>query len=94
MIALLPVFFPVLTGLYMLKAQIKDRKSREKYVLYTLLATVVFTVITNFAFSDTHITFAHFAGGIDISFHIDNVAVLFSTLFVLIWTEVAVYSME
>lgn len=94
MIALLPVFFPVLTGLYMLKAQIKDRKSREKYVLYTLLATVVFTVITNFAFSDTHITFAHFAGGIDISFHIDNVAVLFSTLFVLIWTEVAVFSME
>ena len=81
MISLLPVFFPVLAGLYMLKAQIKDRKDREKYVLYTLLATLVFTCVTNFAFYDTQLTFAHFAAGVEISFHIDSVAVLFSTLF-------------
>ena len=94
MISLLPVFFPVLAGLYMLKAQIKDRKDREKYVLYTLLATLVFTCVTNFAFYDTQLTFAHFAAGVEISFHIDSVAVLFSTLFSAVWCLVAVFSME
>ncbi len=94
MISLLPVFFPVLAGLYMLKAQIKDRKGREKYVLYTLLATLVFTCVTNFAFYDTQLTFAHFAAGVEISFHIDSVAVLFSTLFSAVWCLVAVFSME
>ena len=94
MISLLPVFFPVLAGLYMLKAQIKDRKDREKYVLYTLLATLVFTCVTNFAFYDTQLTFAHFAAGVEISFHIDSVAALFSTLFSAVWCLVAVFSME
>lgn len=94
MISLLPVFFPVLTGLYMLKAQIKDRKGREKYVFYTLLATLVFTCVTNFAFYDTQLTFARFAAGIEISFHIDSVAVLFSTIFSAVWCLVAVFSME
>ena len=94
MISLLPVFFPVLTGLYMLKRQIKDRKDREKYVIYSLLATLVFTCVTNFAFYDTQLTFARFAGGIEISFHVDSVAVLFSTIFSAVWCLVAVFSME
>jgi len=94
MISLLPVFFPVLTGLYMLKAQIKDRKDREKYVIYSLLGTLVFTCVTNFAFYNTQLTFARFAAGVEISFHIDSVAVLFSTIFSAVWCLVAVFSME
>lgn len=94
MISLIPVFFPVLAGLYMLKAQIKDRKSREKYIAYTLLITLIFTCITNFAFGDTHITFARFAGGLEVSFHIDGIAVFFSTIFAFVWCLVAVFSME
>ncbi|MBR5520625.1 MAG: proton-conducting membrane transporter [Oscillospiraceae bacterium] len=94
MMTLLPVFFPVLTGLYLLKTPIKDRKSREKYVFYTLLITLIFTVITNFAFNDAKITFARFAAGVELAFHIDSVAVLFSTLFAAVWTTVGVFSME
>ena len=94
MIALLPVFFPVLTGLYMLKAQIKDRKSREKYVVTPLAVTLVLTLITNFGFAGTQLTFAKFAGGIEISFDIDSIAVLFGTIFASIWLLVGIFSLE
>ena len=94
MFTLLPVFFPVLAGLYMLKAQIKDRKSREKYVISTLAVTLVLTLITNFGFAGTQLTFAKFAGGIALSFDIDSIAVLFSTIFASIWLLVGIFSLE
>ena len=94
MFTLLPVFFPVLAGLYMLKAQIKDRKSREKYIVSTLVVTLILTLITNFGFAGTQLTFAKFAGGIEISFDIDNIAVLFSTIFASIWLLVGIFSLE
>ncbi len=94
MFSLLPVFFPVLAGLYMLKAQIKDRKSREKYIVTTLAVTLVLTLITNFGFAGTQFTFAKFAGGIEISFDIDNIAVLFSTIFASVWLLVGIFSLE
>ena len=94
MFALLPVFFPVLAGLYMLKAQIRDRKSREKYIVSTLVVTLILTLITNFGFAGTQLTFAKFAGGIEISFDIDNIAVLFSTIFASIWLLVGIFSLE
>ena len=94
MFTLLPVFFPVLAGLYMLKAQIKDRKSREKYIVTTLAVTLVLTLITNFGFAGTQLTFAKFAGGIEISFDIDSIAVLFGTIFASIWLLVGIFSLE
>ena len=94
MFTLLPVFFPVLAGLYMLKAQIRDRKSREKYIVSTLVVTLILTLITNFGFAGTQLTFAKFAGGIEISFDIDNIAVLFSTIFASIWLLVGIFSLE
>ncbi len=94
MFSLLPVFFPVLAGFNLLKNPVKDRKSREKYVVYTLIANLVFTMVTNTLFADSHITFAKFSGGIEISFHVDSVAVLFSTIFAAVWCLVAVFSLE
>ena len=94
MFSLLPVFFPVLAGLYMLKAQIKDRNSREKYIVTALAVTLVLTLITNFGFAGTQFTFAKFAGGIEISFDIDNIAVLFSTIFAAVWLLVGIFSLE
>lgn len=94
MFTFLPVFFPVLAGLYMLKAQIKDRKSREKYVVATLGANLILTLITNFGFAGTQFTLAKLAGGISISFDIDSIAVLFSTIFAAVWLLVGIFSLE
>lgn len=94
MISLLPVFFPVLAGFYLLKNPIKNRKSREKYVVSTLAVTLIFTLITNIFFNDTHFTMAKFAMGIEINFHIDAIATLFSTIFAAIWLLVGIFSLE
>lgn len=94
MISLLPVFFPVLAGFYLLKNPIKIRKSREKYVISTLAITLIFTLITNIFYRDTHFTIIKFAMGIDINFHIDLIAILFSTIFAAIWLLVGIFSLE
>ncbi len=94
MISLLPVFFPVLAGFYLLKNPIKNRKNRERYVVITLATTLVFTLVTNILFSDTHLNIAKFAMGIEINFHVDAVATLFSTIFAAIWFLVGVFSLE
>ena len=94
MISLIPVFFPVLAGFYLLKNPIKMRKSRENYVTAVLVLTVIATLVTNIFFFDSHITFAKFAMGIEISFHIDAIAALFSTIFVIIWLLVGIFSFE
>ena len=52
------------------------------------------TLVANFLFADTHITFAKFAGGIEIAFHIDSIAVFFSTIFAFVWLLVAYFSLE
>ena len=94
MIITLPIFFPVLAGLAMIKLQISDRKARERYVFITLLSTLVFTLIAGFADNGGEFTVASFARGVDVAFKIDSVAVFFSTIFAAIWLLVGVFSME
>ena len=94
MIITLPIFFPVLAGLAMIKLQISDRKARERYVFITLLSTLVFTLIAGFADNGGEFTLASFARGVDVAFKIDSVAVFFSTIFAAIWLLVGVFSME
>ena len=66
MIITLPIFFPVLAGLAMIKLQISDRKARERYVFITLLSTLVFTLIAGFADNGGEFTLASFARGVDV----------------------------
>ena len=94
MFTLFPVFFPVLAGLAMLDLKISKSKDREKYVVGVLGLNFVLTLISNFLCNDTHLTFAKFAGGIEISFHIDSIAVFFSTIFAIIWPLVGYFSLE
>ena len=94
MVSLFPVFFPVLAGLAMLDLKISRFKDREKYVMSVLGVNLALTLVANFLFADTHITFAKFAGGIEIAFHIDSIAVFFSTIFAFVWLLVAYFSLE
>ena len=94
MVSLFPVFFPVLAGLAMLDLKISRFKDREKYLMSVLGVNLALTLVANFLFADTHITFAKFAGGIEIAFHIDSIAVFFSTIFAFVWLLVAYFSLE
>lgn len=94
MFSLFPVFFPVLTGLAMLDLKISKFKDREKYVMGVLGINLALTLISNFFCADTHITFAKFAGNIELAFHIDSIAVFFSTIFAAVWLMVGYFSLE
>ena len=58
MVSLFPVFFPVLAGLAMLDLKISRFKDREKYVMSVLGVNLALTLVANFLFADTDITFA------------------------------------
>ena len=93
-ITIIPVFLPIFLGALMFKLNIQDRKKREKYVSAVLGATLLLTIITNFIYFDQRFTLMTFSAGLDFSFKADSVAVLFSSIFAIIFLLVGIYSFE
>lgn len=90
----LPIIFPVLAGLAMLKLNITDRAKRQTYVIGVMVISLILTLSANFAFGDKSLTVAAFSSDIYVTLQTDGIAVLFSTLFAVVWLLVAIFSLE
>ena len=93
-ITIIPIFLPIILGLLMLKLNIENRKKRELYVFGVLAVTLIFTLISNFINFDNKLVLMMFSSGLQLSFKPDAVAVLFTTIFSVIFLLVGIYSFE
>ncbi|MEG1783141.1 MAG: proton-conducting transporter membrane subunit, partial [Oscillospiraceae bacterium] len=73
---------------------IKSRDKRQAYVLCVTAISLALTLVANFAFSGKSMAVAAFSNDIYINLQTDGIAVLFSTLFAVVWFLVAVFSLE
>ena len=94
MFILLPIAVPIILGLLMLKLKIEDSKTRKNYLLVSTSATLILTFISNIYFADQTHVIASFPMNIDMALNIDALSILFSSLFVIIWILVTIYSFD
>ncbi len=72
----------------------RAKKQVNNFTLFILLSALALTFFNNFIFPNVEITFLRLAGGINLAFKADSIAILFSTLAVAIWLLVGIYSFE
>lgn len=90
----LPILIPIIMGLALLKYKINDFDKLKKYTFVATFITSVTTIATSFLFYNKQFVFAKFPFGIEFILKIDEITVLFSTIFAVIWLLVTVYSFE
>ncbi len=94
MITFLIILLPVISGFALLYTEDIKLKKVKKTVLFTLLFTLALTLLNNFIIVDEKVTILTLLPNVDIGFKIDNIAIIFSTLMIIIWVLTAVYSFD
>lgn len=94
MLTFIAVLVPLIAGLSILKLNFKERKTREKYFVIMSFITLVLVILSNILFYNEKFVIAKFPFNIEFAFRVDAISVLFSTMFVVIWFLVGIYSLD
>ncbi len=78
----------------MLFANMRAKKQVNNFTIFILISVTLLTLINNFSFENVEFTFLKLAGGINFALEADMIAILFSSLAVVIWLLVGIYSFE
>lgn len=91
---LLTIALPVLSGIALIFSSIKDRKQIHTISLVFTALTFITVVISNIVNFGERCVFLNMPMGLSLSFKVDWLAVLFSTLFSFVWFIVGIYNKE
>ncbi len=90
MLSFITVFFPIVSGFVLLNLKNKAKK----YSIFVVATTVALTILTNLTQINQEFAFLKLPFGLDFSFKVDMLSILFSTLASVVWLIVLVYSFE
>ena len=91
---LLAIIMPVLSGAGLLFSKLEDSNEVRNFATIVLALTAVVTVVSNVVNFGKGCTLLNLPMGMSISFSVDLLAAFFSTMFVLLWLLVGIYSRE
>lgn len=94
MLTFIAVLVPLIAGLSILKLNFKERKTREKYFIIMSVITLALVILSNILFYNEKFVIGNFPFNIQFAFKVDAISVLFSTMFVIIWFLVGIYSLD
>ena len=91
---LLAIIMPVLSGAGLLFSKLENSKEVRNFATIVLALTAAVTVVSNVVNFGNGCTMLNLPMGMSISFSVDMLAAFFSTMFVLLWLVVGIYSRE
>lgn len=94
MLTFIAVLVPLIAGLSILKLNFKERKTRERYFVTMSFITLILVIISNISYYNRKFIIANFPLNIEFAFKVDGISVIFSTMFVIIWFLVGIYSLD
>lgn len=90
----IPVFLPMLLGAILFFIPFKNQKSRNAYVMVSLLASSFSVWLAAFLVSDNSFTLLHFTDSLTFSLKLDGAGKIFSCLSATLWPITAVYAFD
>ncbi len=98
-LTVLPILFPVLAGLVLLRWRPADRKRRNRYTMAAALLTSLLIFLTMFCVwrwggAALRCTLLDFGGGLHITFRLDGASLLFSAIIGVLWPITTLYAFE
>ncbi len=94
MISLISIFFPILVGGVLCFKPLEDCKKVHQVTLVTMIFTLIVVFIGNFSMLDSSAQLLQLVYNVSISFKVDTLAVFFTTIAVVIWLLVGIYSFD
>lgn len=94
MLTFIAVLVPLIAGLSILKLNFKEKKSREKYFILMSVITLILVIAANVINYNEKFIIGAFPFGIEFAFKVDALSLIFSTMFVIIWFLVGIYSLD
>lgn len=91
MLTFLAIVLPIITGLLMLKLNLKNK---EKYVIICTVITSLLVLIVNIFFSSSKYTVMKFSQGLELSLKVDGLSILFTSIFAIVWILITLYAFE
>lgn len=91
---ILAIVLPVLSGAGLLFSKIENRTEVQNFSTIVLAVTAAVTVVSNFVNFGKSCSMLKLPMGMSLSFSIDWLAAIFSTMFAAIWLLVGIYSRE
>lgn len=94
MLSFLSILVPFISGFYVLKMKFSSEQSKEKIIITATALTTVLTILNNILYLNHEFQSLSFPMGLNLFLKVDLLSVLFTTLFVIIWCLVTIYSFE
>ena len=90
---ILPVIFPIISGLMLLRVKFKERKTRERWVLSLVVVNTIFVLYAIYCTEGAATLFA-FNDKLSVAFHIDGLSTIFGTMVSILWVLTTIYAFE
>ncbi|MGL5149776.1 MAG: complex I subunit 5 family protein [Clostridium sp.] len=94
MLTFIAILVPLISGLSILKLNFKNKKDRERYFLLMSFITLILVMGANALHYNEKFVLANFPFGIEFAFRVDGLSLIFSSMFVVIWFLVGIYSLD
>lgn len=91
---LIPILLPILAGLFMLKAKLNDRATREKFVAAVVIVSAILVAVISFLMKGSSLTLLALVPGNPICFAVDSMGGMFATMVAFLWILCVFYAFE